>query len=284
MGNPKKTEKKTGQEKIEKTDKIDKKEKTEKPERKPGLSVSSLKFIAMAAMLLDHIGLVLIENGYLASFKDKDILLSTLPLFWVNFIIRIIGKIAFPIYAFLIVEGYKHTRDIRKYLIRLLVFGLIAEIPFDFAYRSSLSLNAQNVIFTLTLGLVSILTWDAALGKDEDGNRMNFFLISEKRKFLAVFSLLLYIAFATFFRVDYYGFGVAIVWAMYVFKDSIIYRNVTTGVLLALGGPLDIGGLIAFIPLKYYNGEKGLNLKYLFYAFYPLHLGILVGIKYLIYG
>ena len=251
---------------------------------KKGLSVSSLKFIAMAAMLLDHIGLVLIENGYLASFKDTDVTLSTLPLFWVNFVIRIIGKLAFPIYAFLIVEGYKHTKDIRKYLIRLLVFGMISEVPFDFAYRSAISLNAQNVIFTLTIGLVAIITWDGILGKDEDGNRNNYFLVSGKKQFLTIFSLLLYVAFATFFRVDYYGFGVAIVWAMYVFKDSIIYRNVITGVLLAMGGPLDIGGLLAFIPIKYYNGEKGLNLKYLFYAFYPLHLLMLVGIKYLIYG
>ena len=252
--------------------------------RKPGLSASSLKFIAMGAMTLDHIGLVLIENGYLASFSGTDVQLNTLPLFWINFVIRLIGKIAFPIYAFLIVEGYKHTRDIRKYIIRLLIFGMIAEVPFDFAYRSAISLNAQNVIFTLTLGLVSIMTWNTILGKDEDGNRNNFYLVSEKKRFFAILSLLLYVAFATFFRVDYYGFGVAIVWVMYVFRENIMFRNVITGVLLALGGPLDIGGTMAFVPLKYYNGEKGLKLKYLFYAFYPAHLLILIGIKYLMYG
>lgn len=269
---------------TDKTKKTEEVRKVEKKERKPGLSVSSLKFIAMAAMLLDHACLVLIENGYLASFHDTDVELSTLPLFWVNIVVRFFGKIAFPIYAFLIVEGYKHTKDIRKYLIRLLVFGLIAEVPFDFAYRSAISLNAQNVIFTLTLGLVSIMTWNAILGRDENGKVHNFYLVSEKKKFFAVLSLLLYVAFATFFRVDYYGFGVAIVWVMYAFQNSIMYRNVTTGVLLALGGPLDIGGILSFIPLKFYNGEKGLNLKYLFYAFYPAHLLALVGIKYLIYG
>ena len=76
-----------------------------KPERKPGLSASTLKFIAMGAMLIDHIGLVLIENGYLASFKDTDVKLSTLPLFWINFAMRTVGKIAFPLYAFLIKKG-----------------------------------------------------------------------------------------------------------------------------------------------------------------------------------
>ena len=255
-----------------------------KPERKPGLSASTLKFIAMGAMLIDHIGLVLIENGYLASFKDTDVKLSTLPLFWINFAMRTVGKIAFPLYAFLIIEGYKHTRDIRKYLIRLLVFGMLAEVPFDFAYRSAISLNAQNAIFTLTIGLVSVMTWNAILGKNENGKVNNFYLVSEKKRFLAILSLLLYLAFATFFRVDYYGFGVAIVWVMYVFRNNILYRNVTTGVLLAMGGPLDIGGILSFIPINHYNGEKGLNLKYLFYAFYPAHLLALVGIKYLIYG
>ena len=251
--------------------------------KKSGLPVSSLKFIAMGAMVLDHIGLVLIENGYLASFKDTDVVLSSLPLFWVNFIIRIIGKMAFPIYAFLIVEGYRHTKDIRKYLARLLSFAMLSEVPFDLAYRSVLfGFNSQNVLFTLSLGLVSIMMWNAILPKTEDG-KPDFFGAKESKKFWAILSVMIFFVIGSLIRVDYMGFGVVIVFFMYLLREDEVMRNVVTGVIMALGGPIDIGGMLAFFPLHYYNGEKGRNLKWLFYSFYPLHLLLLVLIKYLIF-
>ena len=100
------------------------------------LSSNALKVIACICMLIDHVGLVLMYNKWY---------------------MRAVGRLAFPIFAFLIVQGAAHTSNIRKYILRLAVFALISEIPFDLAIHDRLwYLGAQNIFFTLTAGLFVI--------------------------------------------------------------------------------------------------------------------------------
>lgn len=103
-----------------------------------GLSSTALKLIAITTMFIDHIGAVLIEGGILnggmtLSLSDLESFSSGSVWWKTDLILRLIGRIAFPIFAFLLVEGFLHTRDIKKYGTRLLLFGFLSEIPFDLA-------------------------------------------------------------------------------------------------------------------------------------------------------
>ena len=123
---------------------------------RPGFSLSgtALKRIACLSMLLDHIGASLLENGLFkqGSFWPGDVQLDG--------ILRLAGRLAFPIYCFLLVEGFLHTHDFKKYALRMLGFALISEWPFDWAFFSGVYWGHQNVYFTLLLGLLAMKALD----------------------------------------------------------------------------------------------------------------------------
>lgn len=215
------------------------------------MSNFALKTIAIISMLIDHIGYELFPNQ---------------PI-W-----RIIGRLAFPIFAFLIVEGYYHTHSKPEYLVRLGIFGIISEIPFDLLFRSSyIDWSTQNVFFTLFFGLLSICV---------------FQLFKNKGKYYWIIGLLfssgLAIA-AELFHTDYGAYGVIMVMLFYILRNnkellSLIF--ILLVVAYAVIKPANIMLFeIAALPLIYlYNGKKGYNssiIKYGFYAFYPLHLLII---------
>ena len=106
-------------------------------------------------MLLDHIGVLLIGYGILMEMMPEQKEYASWYLLYC--ILRIIGRVAFPIYAFLLTEGFFHTRDWKKYAVRLGVFALISEIPFDLlAWQQPVDWRTQNVFFTLFLGLLML--------------------------------------------------------------------------------------------------------------------------------
>lgn len=114
------------------------------------MSGFTLKLLALILMIIDHCGLVL--------FAGTSLYLPC----------RILGRIAFPLYAFLITEGYVHTRSVKKYAGRLLVFAVLSEIPFDYAFfRTPFYMGYQNVFFTLVLGLGALVCIDGAQGRSE---------------------------------------------------------------------------------------------------------------------
>lgn len=205
-----------------------------------GINGFTLKCIAMACMLIDHTGAVL--------FPQYRIL-------------RIIGRLAFPIYCFLLVEGAMHTRDIRKYELRLLGFALISEIPFDLAFRGGLfRLDHQNVFFTLFLGVVAV---DVAK--------------QCKNKLSAVLIFMLMIILAEFLNTDYGGKGIVFILCYYLLYDRKIVKQIMFVLedILLYGVGIQAYASLAVVPMLLYNGRKGPSLKYFFYAFYPLHLLIL---------
>ena len=123
---------------------------------RPGFSLSgtALKRIACLSMLLDHIGASLLENGLFkqGAFWPGDVQLDG--------VLRLAGRLAFPIYCFLLVEGFLHTHDFKKYALRMLGFALISEWPFDWAFFSGVYWGHQNVYFTLLLGLLAMKALD----------------------------------------------------------------------------------------------------------------------------
>ena len=119
--------------------------------RGPGLSGTALKRIACLSMLVDHLGASLLENGLFRCSAIDPRLVG------LDQLLRLVGRLAFPIYCFLLVEGFLHTHDLKKYALRMLGFALISEGPFDWAFFSGVYWGHQNVYFTLLLGLALIL-------------------------------------------------------------------------------------------------------------------------------
>lgn len=241
-----------------------------------------LKLIAAVTMLVDHIGAVVV--GRLLS-REQTLGLMTgeisawgeeaQRLYTVYLVLRIIGRIAFPIFCYFIVEGYVHTRDPRKYALRLGAFALISEIPFDLAVNGELlEFSYQNIYFTLLIGLLGIWLMNTAwqhewhTGKPVADRLLRFGLTCGA----ALGALLLAEALDT----DYGWGGVAAILVLYLFRGN-KWLQLAAGYLTFtfLVGNLEAASLPAFVLLAFYNGRRGAQMKYFFYVFYPVHLLLL---------
>ena len=185
---------------------------------------------------------------------------------------RIVGRIAFPIYCFLLVEGYFHTKDIKKYASRLLIFALISELPFDLAFYNRLGFVHQNIFFTLFIGLIAIYFLDNKDGK-YNLNRNVIIIVA------GILSIVL--------SVDYNIFGIIYILTFYyTYNYSKLKRIAISGVFMfitnLLINPLQQFSILALPLIYFYNGELGPKNKILqmtFYTAYPLHLFIFYVIK-----
>lgn len=226
-----------------------------------------LHIIAMSAMLLDHLW------GF--GFVDSDIFTC-------------IGRIAFPIFAFMIVEGYFNTKSLKKYVLRLFIFALLSEIPFNLMMGSHLFYPiSQNVLWTF---LISIgLIWLMERVKDK-----NFFI----RALMLVLVLFLGLVLGVICMADYNYAGIFMVLVFYFFRGKKWYLMIAQVLFLwyinkeMLGGyeylleiygktlhiPYQALALFALIPIWLYNGRHGFYnkyIKYLYYGFYPCHMLLL---------
>lgn len=212
---------------------------------------NALKFIAIVTMLIDHAGVVLVERGLgQESWSGLD------------FLLRTIGRVAFPIFCFLLVEGFLHTRDVRKYEARMLVFAIISEVPFDLAvFGKWFYPEYQNVYFTLFLGLCVLDGCRKAAGRPM---RQAVVILAGCAAALAV-------------RCDYDIIGIFMILVFYMYHNNKQLRLLLAGGLAFLESLGYFGAaLLAFIPIHMYNGRRGeKNLKYFFYYFYPAHLILL---------
>lgn len=224
------------------------------------MNSSQLKILACLTMLIDHIGAVLFPK---------------------IIILRIIGRIAFPIFAYLIAEGYRKTSDLIKYMASLMLFALISQTSFNAALvPKSLYLN---VLFTFSMALFAIYMY-------EKEHNMNWVIFCALACELA--------------HTDYGAFGVAVVFIFHIYHDNfkemakkfilitaivevasvlevfISYPNNFIEKILSSNSLLELFAILSLVFIKIYNGERGnLKLKYFFYAFYPVHLGILALLK-----
>lgn len=234
--------------------------------KKTGISGSTLKIIALVSMFIDHMAVSLIEVNY----GNKNSFLYDLPwsedtILQVDVVLREIGRLAFPIFCFLLVQGAMYTHDRKRYLRNMAVFALLSEIPFDLAFHNTLWYgNSQNVFFTLTLGLISVYLLDWWKGKEW----ISFGIV-------AVVAVLAY-----FLRTDYGASGVILIVFFWLFRFEEKLRNILCSVWMIVGINLsEAAGILAFLPIHAYNGERGRQLKYFFYLFYPVHLLVLFGVR-----
>ncbi len=226
-----------------------------------GITGSTLKIIAIIAMIIDHIGAVIVENTLVKYASEPEMYEMLLN---VHRILRSVGRISFPIFCFLLVEGFLHTRNIGRYLLRLLLFAIVSEIPFDLAMSGEIfAWRYQNIFFTLTLGLTVIQCMDRIL-KQETWNKF-------ARVCLCVLWVCIGSVAAEFLNVDYGMKGIIAIAALYLFRFN-RYKQAIAGVVAF---SWEFPASAAFLLLPAYNGQRGVNLKLAFYWVYPVHLLVL---------
>lgn len=232
-------------------------------ERSRGLDGGALKGIAAALMLTDHVG---------------AILLPEVP------VLRCVGRLAFPIFAFFIAEGYAHTRDFGRYFRRLAILAVVSEIPFNLENGVVFDPAQQNVLFTFCLALLTLRGLEA-LGRERGFGRW------------AGCGLVLAAGFAAgeLLRTDYGGWGVVTVALLQLCRDG-KYEKLWLLLAMAAVNGLGMGSLtmpvfggempiqifaVAALPVIWlYNGQAGpKGLRRAFYVFYPAHLLVLEGIR-----
>lgn len=248
-----------------------------------------LKIIAILAMLVDH-GTVAFDS------------LLTFEMYEMG---RAIGRTAFPIFCFMIVEGYIHTGNRWKYLLRLGAFALISEGPFDLLFNNELlEFHYQNVFFTLAIGLAAIMLLgkaqeEAAKRLTPGGNAAKIILISLLNLVFQPVVILSAMFFAERLNTDYSSMGILLIIFIYYFEKIQVFtkglreklgenrlRFIFAGIAVALwfllydvkiGSVVESAGFPAIIFIVFYNGERGRYRlpKYFFYAFYPLHILLL---------
>lgn len=221
------------------------------------LSQEGLKCIACITMLLDHIGAVLVPGMGL----------------------RVIGRLSFPIFCFLLAEGTYYTRNRKEYGYRLLIGMILSEIPFDLLFFGKITWEHQSVMVTLLLGFL----YAAAM--------TNFPAMGHRILLLVPFVFL-----GELLRCDYGGWGVAMI-GLFVITRDVPHRHLIQALSLGIlgwmigGRVLSIGPLefprqvlcaASMIPIWLYDGQKKTNniwVRRMFYLFYPAHLLVLYLIR-----
>ena len=221
------------------------------------LDGTMLKVLAMISMVFDHAG-DLFFPGVL----------------WP----RMIGRLAMPLFSFCIAEGYAHTHDRKKYLLRMGLFALVSEIPFDLAFDGAVGLGHQNIMLTFFLSILALLLFDRIRGeKDPLTGRY-----AVGKTVLALLTITAMAGLALLVRADYTVFAVVAVFLFYVLRGQRPLIRCGAGVaFLALTRTMGYYCATGFslIPLLLYNGKRGRGLKWLFYLFYPGHLLLLYALK-----
>ena len=232
-----------------------------------GLDSTALRLLAILFMLLDHLWATVVPG---------------------NLWMTCLGRLAFPVFAFQLCEGYRHTADFRRYCLRLLLFALLSEIPFNLFYTGSVLFPFhQNVLFTLLLGLLAVRQADML--RREKGL---------KKKILRGLTLLLILAGGVLLFPDYGLMGVMTVLCFFIFREHRLFQLAAMAVLniitfkgqtipvslgaLAFDFPIQGFALLALPLIWLYNGRKGpggKGMRLFWYIFYPLHMLVLYFIQ-----
>ncbi|MFI3255088.1 MAG: TraX family protein [Eubacteriales bacterium] len=258
-------------------------------------SNNSVKTIALISMIIDHFSKIvlfawlgqsvfpLLESGDITheSYEKIDTL--------VRFTLPSIGAVAFPLFAFLLVEGFAHTRNRKKYFALMFLFAFISELPFDLAFFGEVSKMTgtfpfhwkyQNVFFTLSLGILVLQIIEKLQDIPSLSNKKFNLYIST----IACGGIIALCA--EFMKTDYGAMGVCYIVAFYILRENRLLQGLSVLVVYSLftGDQPTVSQLLSITVILLYNNQHGkLNLKYLFYLFYPVHLWVFYGISQLFY-
>lgn len=204
------------------------------------LNGTQLKLFAALIMAADHIGAVILPQ---------------------YIILRIIGRMSFPIFCFMAAEGFYYTSDMKKYMLRLFIAGIITEPVYNLAFTGTFHYMHQNVMFTFFCAAAAVYA-----GK----------MFPDKFRMLSVIPFLLMAYIAELFNTDYGAFGVSLTWMFYILRDK-KFLNIAVSGVLQIAGSIGIQrySVFSLIPIALYNGKSGKKMKYFFYVFYPGHLMII---------
>lgn len=248
---------------------------------KRGLSSAVLKNIAVVTMLIDHIGAVivirlLIQKGLYGAMVDQEAYIAWVGqnrgMYGTYMAMRIIGRFAFPIYCFLLAEGFQKTRNVKRYLGRMLLFALISEIPFDLAFSGRLwNMQYQNVFFTLFIGLMVIAGLrlvDQRLAGPETWRKLAG---------VGLYAVIIVAgsALALALKTDYSFKGILAITVLYLFRSHRKAQIWAGVIIFLLMDGMEMIAALSFLLIWFYNGARGRQNKYFFYFFYPAHLLVL---------
>lgn len=318
---------------------------------KKGISGSTVKIIAVVTMLIDHVAAALltrivISRGFFYAMGNEQRLIDWMKvnglLFIITQLMRLIGRLGFPIFCFLLVEGFQKTRNVKKYAIRLGLFALISEIPFNLAFTGRVwAPGYQNVYFTLLIGLLALWAFEtiaklnpakwlqvlltiggilllplcvalrtysfvtsfvAGFFNMDEGvvYGRNLPMLGGTYLVLAGIMLVVWGVYrhkkgkdkawrmcgdmavltvamvsAALLQTDYAGMGVLTIAVMYALRKNKVLSMTGGCVTLTVMSLSEITAFFTLIPIAFYNGERGLKMKYFFYIFYPAHLLII---------
>ena len=250
--------------------------------RKLGLSGFALKLIACTTMFIDHAAIAVLRP-----YADANV--GNLPFERFEFLyfklydwMRAVGRIAFPLFCFLLVEGFLHTKSFFKYALNLFITGIISEPVFDLVLFGAFpDFKHQNTLFTLLIGLFCIRLLDELIERKspvfQKIGRIGIIL-------LCIITIAGSMAISYYLYTDYghrivdgffiQGRGVLAIALMYLFRRSRLAESVTGN----LPFEYEPAAFISILPMMLYNKKRGFSsklVKYGFYVFYPLHLMLL---------
>lgn len=220
------------------------------------MTIFIIKIIACITMVLDHIKYVYEPS--------------------MNFATLYLGRISFPLFAFLLTEGYVHTSNLKKYINRLIIFGVISQIPFMIFRTYVGNWLMLNIMFTLLLGLIAIIIYDKI-----------------ENKYISIPLVVLIIYCGKILQVDYGWYGVLLIFLLYLFKNHKVMLTITYVALVLIHyyllNCLNLNYIFSIIftifpifIILLYNGKEGKKLKYFYYWFYPVHMIIFDIIGYIL--
>lgn len=250
------------------------------------MSSFAIKLLAIISMIIDHAGAV----------------------FALHIGFRIVGRIAFPLFVFLIAEGCRHTKSMEKYMLRLGIFALVSEIPFDLAFNQIYArplhidfLNNTNIFYTLWLGVFCVYCFQQIRGICSVRERGHMSALARIRTY-SLWLLLPAIVFAAMSAADWLGADYGGVGVLFIFFTALMgkYRYIQLAIIalfmFALYFPavsvtgfatvpllMLLASLIAVIVVAFNNGKRGPAVKWMFYWIYPGHLLLFAALRLLIF-